>query len=130
MARVAGGDAGELAVDARAGAARPDPGRNLAALPGPAPAGADCRPRPARTKRLRSVAVTNWARGGMSLRFKLSLSLCVFAGGWLVLAVGWSPGFRAVLRAFRAARAGSSGFARVGAGGGSGPGTAGAGGEP
>src|SRR6266480_7172720 len=40
MARVAGGDAGELAVDARAGAARADPGRSLAARPDSVPAGA------------------------------------------------------------------------------------------
>src|SRR5260370_41730879 len=64
MARVAGGDAGELAVDARAGAARADPGRSPAARPGPAPAGADCRrPRPARTERLRSWPMTSRAEG-------------------------------------------------------------------
>src|SRR5712691_12754893 len=67
MARVAGGDAGELAMDARAGAARADPGRSLAAWPGPAPAGADCRrPCPARTEGLRSWPMTSWVRGGTS----------------------------------------------------------------
>src|SRR6266567_6805837 len=55
MASVAAGGAGELAVDARAGAARADPGRSLAGRPDSVPADADCRrPRPARTERLRS----------------------------------------------------------------------------
>src|SRR6266567_4125491 len=58
----------------------------------------------------------SWIRASqtLSLRFKLALSLCVFAGGRFALAVGWSPGFRAVLRAFRAAWAGAGGFGRVG----------------
>src|SRR6266702_8921135 len=50
----------------------------------------------------------------LSLRFKLSSLLCVFSGGRFGLAVGWSLGFRAVLRAFRAAGAGAGGFRRVG----------------
>ena len=62
MATVAGGDAGELAVDARAGAARADPGRSLAARPDSVSADADCRHRrPARTERLRSWPMTSRA---------------------------------------------------------------------
>src|SRR6266700_1906270 len=66
MARVASGDAGELAVDARSGAARAgQAGAWQRGQPPYLPARIAAAG-PARTERLRSWPMTSWARGGMS----------------------------------------------------------------